>query len=249
MGSTQLVMKKFFLFAFLFISSQTFSQQNLFNIPSGDITPKNKWFFQQQINVNSTVDYASKSHFVYGLGKNFEIGANVVNMYFNFENGSKFVTASPFNTKEPNPYYPVGLITAQKKWELKNHFFATFGTQMGTNLNRRINQKRFTHFSYGLLGYESHHKYKFLIGPYLTDWRFVGGGNKAGIIAGFEYYLNKKWILMGDFISGNHKNSVSVLGFTYNVNKHFQLCAGYQMPNPNSKEMNALVLEINLFNF
>jgi hypothetical protein len=51
------------------ITTHTLAQQNLFNIPSGDITPQNKIFFQQQININSISKYAAKSHFVYGLCK------------------------------------------------------------------------------------------------------------------------------------------------------------------------------------
>lgn len=224
-------------------------QQNLFNIPSGDITPKGKWFLQKQVNVNAIDNYAVKAHFVYGLGKNWEIGANVVNMYFDFSQPKKFVTSTPYNSKAPYPYYPLGLVTAQKKWSISEHWYANVGTQMGINLANSVAEKRFTHFSYGMVGYQEHEKFKVVVGPYATDWRFVGGGNDVGVMAGTEIHLSHKWLFMADFISGNHKNSVSVAGFTYNVNKHFQLCAGFQIPNINSSERKALVLEINLFNF
>jgi len=225
------------------------AQQNLFNIPSGDVTPNKKVFFQQQINVNAINLYAAKSHFVYGLGKGWEIGANVVNMNVDFSNGSKLLFSTPFNSKPPYPYYPVGLITAQKRWDINEHWFTNLGTQMGSNLAKEIDGKRFTHFSYALGGYHKHHSYKFVGGLYATDWRMVGGGNNVGYLMGTEIHLNKKWLFMADHISGNNKNSVSVIGFTYNVNKQFQLCAGWQIPNANSSEKQALVLEINLFNF
>lgn len=237
----------FFILATVLLKTQ--AQQNLFNIPSGDITPHKKVFFQQQINVNGLNNYSSKSHFVYGLGKNWDVGINLVNMYFDFSQSKKFITSTPFNSKPPYPYYPLGLFTAQKKWNINKHFFVNVGTQAGANLARSIQNKRVTHFSYGLVGYQKHDKIKLLLGSYLTDWRFVGGGNNAGIIAGAEVHLNEKWLFMADFISGNHKNSVSVVGVTYNVKNGFQLCAGYQIPNENTFESPALVVEINLFNF
>jgi hypothetical protein len=40
-----------------------FAQQNLFNIPSADITPKGKVFYQHQINLYSD-RFESKGHFV-----------------------------------------------------------------------------------------------------------------------------------------------------------------------------------------
>ena len=63
------------LFAFIFNTS--FGQQNLFNIPSGDITSSKKVFYQHQLNVYSD-KMESKAHFVYGLGKGWDAGINLV---------------------------------------------------------------------------------------------------------------------------------------------------------------------------
>lgn len=243
-------MKKFLPLIPLMSFLVAHSQQNLFNIPSGDITPANKIFFQQQININSPQQYASKSHFVYGLGKGWEVGFNLVNLYFDFGKKQKVLISTPYNTKEPYPYYPLGLVTAQKGWKMgkKKYWFINIGTQAGTNIAQSIKEKRFTHFSYALTGYNNK-KVKVAVGPYLTDWRFVGQGNNAGIIAGTEIHLNNKWSFMADWISGNHKNSVLVPGVIYNVTNNFQLCLGWQIPNPESTETQALVFEINLFNF
>ncbi len=244
-------MKLLFSIGFFVLWYSSNGQQNLFNIPSGDITPQKKIFFQQQINFNSLYQISAKSHFVTGLGKNLEGGINIINNYFNFRSSPSFLVSTPFNSKEPYPYYPLLLVTGQKRWETGQFVFITLGTQAGTNLYRNIRGKRFTHFTYSILGFQDKksHKWKFLLGPYVTNWRFVGGGNKAGFLAGTEIKINRKWLLMLDHISGNHKNSVTVAGFTYNVKDNFQVCAGWQVPNPNSAEKQALVLEINLFNF
>ncbi|MCU0433445.1 MAG: hypothetical protein MUC87_08335 [Bacteroidia bacterium] len=226
-----------------------FGQQNLFNIPSGDVTPRGKVFFQQQINFYSHYRFTSKSHFVLGLGGNFEVGVNVVNSYFNFNRRPSFVISHPFNSREPYPYYPLLLFTGQKRVNLSENWFVNAGTQAGFNLYSEVNAKRFTHFSYGLLGYHRAGKFRLIAGPYLTDWRFVGGGNRMGIQAGAEVHLTKKLWFMADHISGSHKNSVTVAGLVYNVTPRFQLCGGWQLPNPRSAERQAFVLEINLFNF
>lgn len=235
---------------FCLLSLRPDAQQNLFNIPSGDITPRNKHFFQQQVNFNEPTRFSAKSHFAYGLGRDWELGVNLVNSYFNLREKPTLALSSPFNSAEPYPYYPLLLVTAQKRWKLGRWFFANLGTQAGTNLYRHIGGKRPTHFSYGLLGAaDPKHRWKFLAGPYLTNWRFVGGGNRAGFLAGTEIHLSKRWLLMADHISGRHKNSVTVAGFTYNVKPGFQLCLGWQFPNSRSPEKPALVLEVNLFNF
>ncbi|MCA6364017.1 MAG: hypothetical protein IM638_13335 [Bacteroidetes bacterium] len=225
------------------------AQQNLFNIPSGDVTPKGKVFFQQQINFYSHYRFTSKSHFVAGLGNNFEAGINLVNTYFNFTRQPSLIVSHPFNSREPYPYYPLLLITSQKRINLSQNWFVNAGTQAGFNLYSEINAKRFTHFTYGLLGYHRPEKFRLVAGPYLTDWRFVGGGNRIGIQAGAEVHLTPKFWFMADHISGSHKNSVTVAGLVYNVTSRFQICGGWQLPNPRSAERQAFVLEINLFNF
>jgi hypothetical protein len=245
-------MKQFLLLLVIgFFQQNLFAQQNLFNIPSGEVTPGKKVFFQQQINFNQLYQFSAKSHFVTGLGKQWEAGINLVNNYFNFKSSPSFIISTPFNSKEPNPLYPLLLITAQKRWDAGDYWFFNVGTQAGTNLYRSITGKRFTHFSYGLAGFadKKHHKWKFIAGPYITDWRFVGGGNTMGFLAGTEIKLSEKWLFMMDHISGNNKNSVTVTGLTYNVKNGFQICAGWQIPNPRSSERQALVIEINLFNF
>jgi hypothetical protein len=61
----------------LSVSLSGFAQQNLFNVPSSEITQPGKVFVQQQFNFggvgtsNTTIDY--------GLGNNLEVGINVFN--------------------------------------------------------------------------------------------------------------------------------------------------------------------------
>ena len=84
------------LISFFGLINHVDSQQNLFNIPSGDITPKNKIFYQHQFNVyNSNLD--SKSHFVYGIGNGFDIGCNLI-----MKSNSFSIICFNFNTYSSN---------------------------------------------------------------------------------------------------------------------------------------------------
>ncbi len=236
-----------YCFYFLYFSYSVNGQQNLFNIPSGDITPKNKIFFQQQINVNNFQQQSFKSHLVYGLGKGWEVGINALNMNFDWELKPTFRASRP--PLSSTPFYPVGVVTAQKQWTASDHLSFNLGTQVGTNLSPSIENKRITNFTYGLAQYHLNDNFKAIAGLYTTDKRLVGSGNKNGFFVGTEVHLSKKWLFMADHISGNNKNSVSVFGFTYNVNSKFQICGGWQLPNRGSIETQAFVFEINLFNF
>jgi hypothetical protein len=61
----------------LLISFAGYSQQNFFNVPSSDITKAKHVFFQQQLNFICS-GFQSSTTFCYGLGKNYEIGFNVI---------------------------------------------------------------------------------------------------------------------------------------------------------------------------
>jgi hypothetical protein len=129
-----------FALALLFATSATYvlhAQQNLFNIPSGDITPTGEWFYQHQLNFYEVDDLETKSHFVYGIADGWDIG--------------------------------------------------------------------------------------------------------------IKYKLSPQFLLMGDFISGDHKKSQTVLGGGVNVNNYLQVFVGKLFDFPNGDLDSGIVLEINLY--
>ncbi len=228
----------------LLISTQIYAQQNLFNIPSGDITPKGKVFYQHQINVYSN-KFESKGHFVYGLGKQWDAGINIVGTGAYFTPEFKAIYNSDYTEKKA--LSPTAMLSVQKQFTVNKYVTANVGTQAGINLSNQSSKIQPAYFHYGLLGYQFKPGRKLLIGPYLTNNQYVGPGNRAGIQAGYEWKLNKKIYLMGDFISGNNESSVLVSGLMYNVNKKIQLCMGYMIPNPNSIKRQGLVFEFNWY--
>ncbi len=243
--------KKFCFFLAIFLSwgtYQVYAQQNLFNIPSATITPKKGFFYQHQLNIYEASNFASKHHLVYGLGRNWEVGLNIVNIGITPRRQGTWFPTNTTNNAEPMG--PMAMLTAQKQFDFGHHWQLNIGTQIGSNIfTGDLGSRHIGSFSYAMASYKTNKHWHFMAGPYVSDETFMGKGSNVGMVAGVEIPLNEKWIFMGDFVSGNTKNSVSVIGFTYNVTKKFQICLGGLVPNPNSKEKYGVVAEINLFNF
>ncbi len=223
------------------------AQQNLFNIPAGDLTPKNKYFFQHQTNAYGLQQYESKNHFVYGVGGGFEVGLNVVNLKMDFRSRNGEVAMLP--AKRLEPMRPLVQLTAQKFFFLGSRLKTSVGTQIGTNSMRLGSDARATHFTYNTWIYEPRHHVKIVAGPYVSDRGTVGSGNTVGMLAGFEFPISKKLLVMGDFVSGNNATSVSVLGVNFLASRRVQLCLGSLLPNPRSGNQPGVVFELNLLGF
>ncbi|MFY8003498.1 MAG: hypothetical protein ACOVNR_01595 [Chitinophagaceae bacterium] len=228
---------------YLFSSVIGYSQQNLFNIPSGDITDTKKGFYQHQLNVYSN-KVESKAHFVYGLGKGWDAGVNLVGKGAYFTKDWRLLHN---DNPTKGAVYPILMGTLQKQFNINKRFDINLGTQFGSNLSNKINSKVANYFLYGLgVYYFNKRKSRVVGGVYKTNEMFVGTGNTAGMMLGYEIKLAKRWYLMGDWVSGNNDASVAVLGGMYNLSKRVQLCAGWQVPNANTPKPQALVLEINI---
>jgi len=226
----------------------TWGQQNLFNIPSGDITPKNKWFYQQQTNVYQPWEFDIKNHFVYGLGEDFEVGVNLINLPFNFK--SKQIMPFNLNPDSTNSSLsPLVLFTGQKIITISHKARIALGSQMGFNISDRADGVRYAHFSFAMFVWKPFEKLKLLSGIYVANRYKAGVGASIGLMGGFEFEFHDKWLLMGDFISGTHSLGASVWGLTYNVSSRFQICLGGSLPNPGSTNKPAMVIELNILGF
>lgn len=236
-------MRCIFVFFLFFATSTVIAQQNLFNIPSGDVNEKNKIFYQHQFNVYKD-KFESKAHFVYGIGKGWDIGLNLVGkgVYFSPE-----WRISYNDDENVGALYPFLMATAQKQFIVKDNFRLNFGTQIGSNLSSRLSNKELAFFNYGLgVFYFMNKKSRIIGGLYHTNRMFVGQGNTFGALLGYEIKVAKRFYLMGDWLSGNNDSSVGVFGAMYNVSKRVQLCAGALIPNPKTPKPFGMVLELNV---
>lgn len=230
------------LFILLLTSVFAFAQQNLFNVPSGDITNDGKFFYQHQFNLYPQ-KLESKAHLVYGLGSGWDVGMNLVGkgVYFSPEWRASYNSNTQFGSVYPNL-----LATAQKQFKLSEHIDLNFGTQVGFNLSTNLQNKHLNFYSYSLASYHISKGTKIVAGGYFGNSMFIGNGNTSGIMLGYEVKLNKKLYLMGDWISGNNNDSAAALGGMYSISKRVQLCAGWILPNKNVLKPQGVVLEINI---
>lgn len=217
------------LCATLFYSSFGNAQQNLFNIPSSDITEDGKVFFQQQFNLGK-LSGVSNTTLDYGLENNLEIGLNVFNvdMYPTNELRNPFVLANFQKGFEINEYYKIG-----------------FGTQTGITPPMYNKDVGIPSFSYLINAVTLEHLGNYYLGSYYANHAYAGTGNFFGMMGGIEYPLFEKELhLQGDILTGNNDISVAVLGFVIFLPKDWQLSFGAQLPSPTSHNDYGAVFEI-----
>jgi hypothetical protein len=226
----------------LYALNKTSAQQNFFNVPSSDITPKKKVFFQQQVNaLKGTLQ--SSSTLCYGLGHNFEIGANVLGVAFD-EHKKSF--SAEDTTKPYNPFFVFNL---QKRWDVSNKFALALGGQFAAT-----QQLDLGHYIYLNGVYKVHHT-KIVGGLYETSDDYFGAEQrgffkdaveqKVGFQLGIEQaIIPERLVFQADFISGKHSLGEAIIGGAFNVSKHWIVSAGFQIPTFHSVSQKAAVFEL-----
>lgn len=235
---------KFFLLPIILILFfiNTHAQQNFFNVPSSDITLKNKTFFQQQINMEKDA-LQSNTTFNFGLGSGFEIGLNF--------NGLSIIENNTISVKNnflTQPYNPFILFNAQKRFDLNERMGIAFGFQTGFN---KLLKKNSGAYAYGNFIYRStKNGFKVVAGTYSASNSYFGTGTRMtgsfplGIQMGIEKSIvENKLLFQSDFISGKHNLGEVVLGLAYYMNKNWIFSSGYQIPTFHSNSIKSLVIE------
>lgn len=250
------------LIAILFHSLSYFkgySQQNLFNIPSGILTPNGKFFYQNQTNLypgSWNASYSGievKHHFVMGLPQQSEIGLNIVNSGFMI-NG-RGIEYQNNDHKGRSPLSTIVLLTGQKQifQNRSRTFNANIGFQAGTNLARERHYMHMAGMAYAVGVWHDGPLHSIITsGISVGNMALLGKGLATNALLGFELpIVKKRFYIMGDAIIGNNPVSMSVLGFMVQPSKQLQLCAGLGAPTnfgPKATKW-AYVFELNWFNF
>ena len=239
-------MKINFVLLIIFCWSNGYGQQNLFNIPSGDITPKKKLFFQQQVNAYSPKQYESKSHLVYGLIKNVDIGVNFINLPVTLSKGFPLKqNDNPLN----GPLYPALLLTGQGQFKISEHIRINLGFMAGSNITSRMDRIKPLYKLYGITNIKVSEHIRILVGPYYSNNFLVGNKNNFGALFGYEIILSKKFYLMGDYISRRNASSAAVVGLNYNLTKRIQFCTGFLLATPQKEIKPGIVFELNILGY
>lgn len=214
-----------------------YSQQNLFNVPSSDITEEGKLFIQHQFNVSERTQNAITLDV--GIGKGFEIGCNIFDLTINAPTKKEEILYNG-----DNPPSPIFLLNIQKGIRLSNT--AKIGVGIQSGFGKEISASHAAEFAFA--NYSTTFPSAHLClnaGAYYGNKSYLGKGNNVGIMAGAEYKLvEKKFHLLADMYSGNNTIAVSVIGFTWFVRSRLALSSGYQIPFFKSGNTNAFVIEI-----
>lgn len=210
------------------------AQQNLFNVPSADITPTETLFFQQQFNINQSIQ--SNTTISYGVSPEFEVGLNVFSLDLLAERGT-------MPTLDP----PLFLVNAQTGWSLGETSRMGLGTQLGPTLPGRQSAEKLANFSYLIDVIPlPDDRGKLYAGAYYADRAYRGGrGDPLGFMLGFDIPIVKDhFCLVGDYLSGRSGMSVGVIGGMLQVSEHWQVSLGAQWPSPHSHNAYGGVFEL-----
>lgn len=227
------------------VTSGAIAQQNLFNIPSGAITPTGEFFYQHQINLYEATHLASKQHLVYGLGSGWDAGVNLVGLNLRQKGPDGRFRLYENDDDPARQLKPALLFTGQKQWKLDDHWKLNLGTQMGLNISDDVVQKQYMAFTYLLGVWQTGHT-KLVGGPYYGNHNFLGSGNRAGALVGMETPISKRLLAMTDWVIGSNDEAVAVLGINWLVTPRFQICIGGMAGSPGSGNNGGIVLEVNV---
>ncbi|MBL7849008.1 MAG: hypothetical protein JNL40_16185 [Cyclobacteriaceae bacterium] len=224
-------------------------QQNLFNVPSSDITVKNKLFFQQQINLLNDGTAALNSTLCYGLGKGFEAGVNILGVYIDpHASGSPIQTNS--DAGQP-PLYPFFTVNLQKGLVINPTFKLGLGTQIGFSPGMHFGNFTYLNLVTAIPRLQAkivtgiNHGSESFLGPGDLNPYFSSKYDPVGFQFGLEQeIIHGKLLILAEHISGTHTLGISVLGLGYHVSDHWVLSTGYQFSSAGNQTPNSIVLEL-----
>lgn len=217
------------------------SQQNFINVPSSEVTKKHKLFFQQQINFNEIIQ--SNTTLDLGLGKGFEIGANVLGLNFSERNKSFLKN----DTNDIDPYNPLVMLNGLKQFEFSDKISISSGAQFG--LNFRDNKKTtnaaliYSNFLFKDILMKNS---SLVIGGYYNSLHYGGRfGNRVGGWIGSEIPISNKFHIVAESVLGNNALCYSSFGIIYYPKKRIPITVGIQIPNVKSNAY-SIVFELTL---
>lgn len=207
------------------------AQLTVFNVSSSSITEKSKISVQQQFEIQDEVE--SSTTLTYGLGKKWEVGANLLNLDYSMKERSFEMNDST----TAKPYAPLLLINTQKVFQLNDLFSIGLGTVAGTNLSHV--HRKFVYYTYTnlLASLGDQEQYQFAAGPYISNHRYLSDGPVYGFQGAMDAAIwYKKLHFLADWISGTHAKGRLSLGLEVFLTEHLPLSFGWQRSNADGSQ-------------
>jgi hypothetical protein len=221
----------------IFSRTDAIAQLTVFNVSSSEITDARKISAQQQFEIQDEIE--SSTTLTYGLGKNWEVGANLINLDYAIKDRGFEIN----DTTTAMPYAPLLLGNAQKVFELTHTFSVGIGAVAGTNLMGH--HRSFVYYGYTnvLASLGSQEQYQLAAGPYISNHKYLSDGPVCGVQAAFDAGIfHKKFHLLGDWISGSHKKGKLTLGFEVFLARRLPLSFGWQRSNGDGSQAGVVQL-------
>lgn len=215
-----------------------YGQQNLFNVPSVEATPKDRFFFQNQFNVN--LNTQSNLTLCYGLGNGFEVGMNVFDVPLYNPN----VRRQELTRESQQPDV---LVNTLKVFDVAERWKIGVGTQFGQTSPVFDDRVRLVNFTYANSSYELPEDWgKLYGGLFYANGEYRGRrGDPVGLMFGCDIPIVKdKFHFMADLLTGRHDLSVAVVGGVIFLPRGWQLSLGAQVPTPGSRNQYGGVIEL-----
>lgn len=219
-----------FLFClFAIFSCPVLAQQSLFNVPSGEVTPRHKVFFQEQLGFSGR-QVQLNTVTCFGLGGGFEMGIDLLNLDLNLHSGPLFDIN---DTGHDEPLSPLGLLTALYGRQIVEGWHAALGVQVGANLlGRSVRQGA------GMIYFNNRFDLPWLsarlyVGAFAASAAYLGvAAPQANIMLGLEVPLVPEGLdLVADHLHGLHALGLTVIGVAWHATPTFIVSGGLQIPN------------------
>lgn len=228
-------MKKIFTIFLVVLTLQlapkSFAQQTIFNVPSADVTEKNKNFLQHesQFRTKDPDQFLNTTnYFAHGIGFNTELDATLFNLSSpasqNVSLGLGFKTSLPLQNEATKDYQPKIIIGSEIPFSLQGQGVGHW-IYSAASITIPQSNSRFT------AGVSSGTKQIF-------------GKNVTCFIGGFEQKITKNLTFINDWYSGNHAMGIFATGFSYPLPYELIFFGGYQIPNSKKVGRNSFVIEI-----
>lgn len=207
------------------------AQQTIFNVPSGDVTPKGSLFLQHESQFRPwepDAFWAGTHYAAYGIGHHTELDATLINLS---APSSHNIAVMP-GLKSAIPIFTQDLPQRELKW--------TVGGTLPVSLEGKgVGSWGYTHLSGRLPRVNTR-----LTAGVSAGSEILFGRDTVCFMGGVEQPLTPRINLIGDWYSGTHSLGFLIPGLSLTIAKNTNAYVGFQIPNSAASGKSGLVFEL-----
>jgi len=221
-----------FICLLIFFPCQSFAQMTILNVPSADVTPKKRVFFQHESQFRTKKNgrfINSTEYFGIGVGSNTELTATAFNIgnlsHDNETVGVGFKSAIPLSISAIKKYQPKIIIGSMLAPSLASNGVGHWIYAAG---NFTIPQTK-TRLTFGAS----------------NATKQIAGENVTAAMLGFEQKITTKLSYVGDWYSGKTNGmGIFASALSYDFGSDLVIYGGYQIANSQRICRNGFIFEI-----